>query len=152
MEKVLKNGAEGSNLRRREVGNDPIPTSFNIFRLKNPPLLAPYVEIDAIKSLQCVTYIADKTLRLSPQDSGFYINIYPWIAWQKGKKIPNKDVKEGRNSRVRTAKQLKLAKMQKPAGPVVKIKFDRLLKQHDNRAKLLKELGLNVKFWSVPQN
>ena len=152
MEKVLKDGAEGSNLRRLEVGDDPIPTSFNILRLKNPPLLAPYVEVEAIKSLQCVTYIADKTLRLSRQDSGFYINVYPWIAWHKGKKIPNKDVKEGRNSRVRTEKQLKLANIQKPAGPVAKIKFDRLLKQHENRAQLLKELGLNVKLWSVPQN
>ena len=151
MERVLIDGATGSNIRRRERGDDPIPTSFNIFRLQKPPLLAPYVEIDVIKSLQCVTYVADKQMRLSPQDSGYYINVYPWIAWKRGKKIPNKKVKDGNRSRRRTAKQLKLAPMQKPAGPVANIRYDHLLKQHDNRVALLKKLKLDYKLWSQPQ-
>ena len=151
MQQVLNDGAIGNNIRRRELGDDPIPTSFNIFRLKKPPLLAPYVDVKDIKSIQCVTYVADETLRLSPQDSGYYINIYPWIPWKKGIKVPSKNVREGNRSRRRTAKQLELAKMHKPAGPVAKIKFDRLLKQHDNRAKLLKKLKLDVKWYSEPR-
>ena len=151
MERVLIDVATGSNIRRRERGDDPIPTSFNIFRLQKPPFLAPYVEIDVIKSLQCVTYVADKQMRLSPQDSGYYINVYPWIAWKRGKKIPNKKVKDGNRSRHRTTNQLKLAPMQKPAGPVANNRYDRLLKQHDNRVALLKKLKLAYKLWSQPQ-
>ena len=70
---------------------------------------------------------------------------------EEGEKIPNKDVREGNRSRRRTAQQLELAQMHKPAGAVAKIKFDRLLKQHDNRAKLLKELKLDVKLCSEPR-
>ena len=100
--------------------------------------------------MQCITYVADELMRLSPGDSGYYNNVYPWIAWQKGKRIPNDNVKDGIHSRRRTPKQLTLSQLHKPAGNVAKIKFDRLIK-HDIRADLLRELNLNVKLCSEPQ-
>ena len=98
-----------------------------------------------------MTYVADKSLRLSSEDSGYYINIFPWIPWQRGEKIPVRDVREGRRGRKLTAKQLKLAEEQKPAGSLELIKFDRLLKQHDNRIALLKKLRLDIESSIDPQ-
>ena len=145
MAKVLNNGAAGSNLQRLEVGDDPIPTSFNVFKLQKPPPLAPYIKIDNIRSLQCVTYIPDETLRLTPVDSGYYVNVFPWIPWKKGKKLPLDAVMEGTNAYVRTEKEQKLSKEHKVAGSLSQVSFDRLLKQHTNRLSLLQEMGLRIK-------
>ena len=52
-----------------ENGNDPIPTSSNSFKLQKPPR-ATYILIANIESLQCVTYVADESMRLASEDSG----------------------------------------------------------------------------------
>ena len=37
MVEVLNKGSAGSNIRRREMGKRPIPTSVNLFKLKSAP-------------------------------------------------------------------------------------------------------------------
>ena len=100
----------------REVGDDHIPTSFNIFQL-------PYAEFDANKSLQWITYVADEELRFSPQDSGYYMNVYPLIAWHKRKRVLIKDANDGLDGRVRIVKHLQLSKKHKPARALAKIQI-----------------------------
>ena len=57
MHEVLTDGIKGSNLRRREQGLKPLPTSVNIFELSPPTPRAPYVLIPQIKSQKFITYI-----------------------------------------------------------------------------------------------
>ena len=76
MAEVLNNGAVSCNIQRVEDGNDPIPATFNIFRLQKPPRTT-YVLIANIEPLQFVTYIADESMRLASEDSGYYVNVFP---------------------------------------------------------------------------
>ena len=82
-----------------------------------------------------MTYIPDETLRLTPVDSGYYVNVFSWIPW----------IVEGTNAYAQTEKEQKLSKEHKVAGSLSQVSFDRLLKQHTNRLSLLQEMGLRIK-------
>lgn len=150
MLEVLTDGQTGSNLRRRERLEDPIPTSFNIFELKQPKPSAPYVHVANIRSIQCVTYIPNVADRLDPSHTGYYINIFPWIHWKRGKIILEKDIHEGPTARKLTEKEQRLRNPYKPAGNLDDSNIMRLSKQSDNRCALLRKLGLNVKQCNNP--
>ena len=80
MVEVINSGVVGSNLRRKELGDKPIPTSANLFSLQQPPPTACMVNLPDIKSIQCVTFIPKVEDRLEQTHSGFYNNVYPWIS------------------------------------------------------------------------
>ena len=69
--KVLQDGADGSNLRGREKGDDPIPKSFVQFELKPPPASAHLVQLAHIKAIQCVTHIPQLKSRNRRNHSDF---------------------------------------------------------------------------------
>ena len=146
MMKVLQNGAKGSNLQRRELGDEPIPTGFGMLKLKKPTAKAAYVELKMIKSFQCVTYIPHRRDRLKTSDSGYYVNVLPWVPWKRGKHIPTKNVMEGSRAKVLTEKQRTLRKLHKEAGSLANNNdFKVLRKQYEDRLKLLRELKYNLK-------
>ena len=145
MNSVLIAGARGANKKRRELGDKPIPTTFSIFKLQPPGAKNPYIELDNISSILAITYIPKLRDRLSSNDSGYYINTFPWIPWQRGKRIPMANICDGSKAEVRTAKQRKLRSELKPAGSLDREDYSRLEKQHDNRLKLVENMGLNVK-------
>ena len=58
-----------------------------------------------IKSILCVTYIP---WLQSVSNSGFYINIYPWVSWKKVRPVRISAVKDGPKARVLTEGQRKL--------------------------------------------
>ena len=144
MKDVLNNGAKGAEIRRREMGEPSIPTSVNIFKLKKPPPTAPYVKVKNIQSMQCVTYITNPERRLNAHDSGFYINVLPWISWRRGWAIPQSDLMEKSKARVLTAKQLKLREEHKPPGEG-KETFKMLVSQAKRRQNMLKQLDIDEK-------
>ena len=141
----MRDGITGSNIRRREMGDSPIPTSVKIVKLPLPKPRAPYVVIQQITSLNCVTFIARPKDRINYTDSGFYINVFPWVNWRKGRAVPVDEVREGVRARVLTAKQRKLRKELKKVEDPKTSNIDMLMKQHNYRIKLLKEMGLDVK-------
>ena len=83
MKNVLESGCIGSNKKRREEDKKPIPTSFFRFKLNPPGAHADFVDVKNIKSIGCVTYIIKLTRRIRPTDTGFYVNVLPWIPWRK---------------------------------------------------------------------
>ena len=54
---VPNEGAKGSDIQRRELGEQSIPTIINKFTLKRPPANIPYVNVENMRSLQSVTNI-----------------------------------------------------------------------------------------------
>ena len=98
--KVLQDGADGSNLRGREKGDDPIPKSFVQFELKPPPASAHLVQLAHIKAIQCVTHIPQLKSRHRRNHSGFYINVHSWVYKKKGKAILPKNVRKGFKARL----------------------------------------------------
>ena len=63
-----------------------------------------------------------------------------------GKPIPQADVHEGFRGKLLTAKQRELRKELKKAGAVsADNSFDKLMKRHEHRCELLRQLGVNVK-------
>ena len=142
---VLQDGAKVSNIMRREMGDDPIPTSFCKLELKPPKPTAAQVQVEQIKSMQCVTFIPRPIDRIEMNHSGWYINIFPWVMWKRGQAVPHDDIHEGPTARVLTAKQRKLKKLHKEAGEMKKIDFTVLMKRYDNRVKLLRKLKIDPK-------
>ena len=145
----------GSNKKRRELCNKPIPTTFSIFKLQPPGARNPFVDVAHITSILSITYIPKLSDRLSSNDSGYYINALPWIPWQRGKGIEVAKICDGSKAQVRTAKQRKLRPEHKPAGSLSRDDYSTIKNQHDYRCKLFEEMGLNVKemlnpsFWSL---
>ena len=60
------------------------------------------------------------------------------------KKIPINDIRDSEASHARTPEQFVPSKLNKKAGTVAVINFDRLMEQHMNRSELLRTLNLNV--------
>ena len=145
MVKVLNDGAKGSNIQRREIGERSIPTSFNLLELKRRPARAPYVEVEKIRSLQCVTYVANPSARSEDSCTGFYINVYPWVPWRQGKRVTKQYLYDGDRAPILTEEQRNLRKPLKKAGDLASPSFSTLMTRYDNRCNFLKELGLNVK-------
>ena len=108
------------------------------------------IDIIIINTEKAVTYVVRPEDRDNCTDSGFYVNVLPWIHWRKGKKVPNKNVFEDRRGLKRTAAQMKLRPEQKVAEDPAGTNFDLLLKQHDNRCALLRELNIDVKTSLAP--
>ena len=142
---VLNAGAKGSNKKRREEGDKPIPTTFTKLKL-NPPTgdTIPYVKVDLITSILAITYIPHVGDRLTTSDSGYYINMFPWVPWQRGKPITCANVCDGSNAEALTAKQKKLRPELKPAGSLSRDDYTLIKKQHDHRCKCLTDMGFNV--------
>ena len=130
---------------RREQGDEPIPTSVNVFSLPTPPQTMPYVQLSGIKSVQCVTYVPRVRDRVRESHSGFYINVFPWLPWKRGKPIAVDNIFDGERAHILSAKERTLRPPHKPAGDMDNSNFEVLRKQYDNRVALLKELKLNVK-------
>ena len=152
MKEVFVQGHAGSNLIRRELGEDTIPMSFNIFQLKILPERIPYViPENMIASLLCVTYIPHENDRLETSHTGFYINVYPWILWKRGKPIPEKLVFENERAKFLTADERALKKEHKKAGVLKAPNFKRLQKQYENRCSILRKLGIDVKKANRPK-
>ena len=145
MQAVLTAGKRGSNKKRMEVGDQPIPTTFTIFKLQPPGASIPYVQIERITSLLAVTYIPKLDDRLMPTHTGYYINAFPWIPWQKGKPIPEDQICDGPKAEVLTAKQRKLRAEHKPAEFLQKEDYTALSIDHVHRCKLIESMGVNVK-------
>ena len=127
------------------MGDYPIPTSFNIFDLKPPPATIPYVHIENIQSLLCVTYIANVQDRLQQSHSGWYVNVYPWLLWKRGKPVPITKVFEGPRGMFIPLDERVLRALNKKAGELKEGGYQRLQKQYDIRCNLLRELKINVK-------
>ena len=142
--KVLQSGAQGSNKIRKEEGKDEIPTAISIFKLKRPPQKVPVVNLKDISSIGCVTFIPQPNRRINASDTGFYVNVYPWIPYRKGKPVPAKEVLDGDNMEPLNLKQRTLRPEHMPAGELDR-SFKNIKKQHANRCKLLKKMKLNVK-------
>ena len=113
--KVLQDGADGSNLRGREKGDDPIPKSFVQFELKPPPASAHFVQLAHIKAIQCVTHIPQLKSRHRRNHSGFYINVHSWVYKKKGMAILPKNVRKGFKARALAEAQRKLRNTRKKA-------------------------------------
>ena len=143
MVQVLNNGAKEALDRAHQLGKPGIPCSVNLFKLKVPKARAPFVFVKNIKSIQCITYITKPENRRDPTDTGYYINVFPWISWRRGWAIPIKDICDGNKARVLTAKQRKLKKTHKPAGER-KQSGKQLTSFHKNRVAILEKLEINV--------
>ena len=133
MREVLENGHAGSNLQRRELGEKMIPMSFNILQLTPRPEFIPYVSVNNIKSLLCVTFITNSDDCLGANHSGWYINVYPWILWKRGMPIMNESVFEGDKGLHLTEKERALRGELKEATSLKEVDFKKLLKKYDNR-------------------
>ena len=129
MVNVLREGVIGSNKKRMEVGKKPIPTFFTIFELERRNKLAPCVNLENITRIASVTYIPKIGDRISPNDTGFYIIVLPWIPWRKGRPILSKYICGGRDAEVPAAK-CKLRPEHKPAGDNKKDDFSSMKKDH----------------------
>ena len=95
MVQVLNNGSKGALVRARELGKPGIPCSVNLFELEVPKSTASYV---FAKNVQCITYITEPENRRDPTDTGYYINMFPWMSWRRGWTVPLKDVCIGEKS------------------------------------------------------
>ena len=144
MVKVLYNGAKTSNLSRREMGKDAIQTSVNLFKLKIHAATMEFVDIPKILSMQSVTYVPQVKDRCEPSDSGFYVNVFPWVNWRKGIPVPCSKVFDGDKATVLTTEQRKLRAEHKKAGAGVE-DFSTLMKEHDIRVKCHQNMKVNVK-------
>ena len=152
MKIVLTDGITGSNIRRQERGEMPIPTSVNLFKLATPPATADYLEIDDIKSMHCVTYVSDVDDHLDASHSGFYNSVFPWIHWKNGKPLLPHKVFDGPRGRVLNAKQLRLRPELKRVNNLEQIyDIKTLMTKHNKRRKLLTKLGMNLKEALEPQ-
>ena len=92
---VLNNGAKISNLSCREMGKDPIQTSVNLHKLKIHEATMEFVDIPQILSMQCVTYDPQVKDRCTSSNSGFYVNVFPWVNWREGIRVPRSKVFDG---------------------------------------------------------
>ena len=133
---VLNKGAKDSLVRAREMGKAEIPCTVNLFRLKDPKPRAPFLQVKNLKSIPCITYVTNPRDRRDPADSGYYINVFPWISWRLGWAIPLKDVKNGDKARVLKPSELKLKGTHKPAGER-DTTSTQLQTFHKNRIKIL---------------
>ena len=122
-----------------------IPTTFNIFKLKKSPKKAHFLKIANIMALQSVTFIPRPQDRLKTSNSGWYVNVYPWINWRKGQPFPLKKIFDGKKGRKRKPKELKLREEQQPAGNTAVVSFSSLNQQFVQRRNLLQKLGINLK-------
>ena len=146
---VLNDGAKGSNTCRIEMGKRPIPTSVNLFKLSNKPPTQELVQIDDVRSILCVTFVPKK---VSNSNSGFYVNVFPWVKWGKGKQVPVNRVLDGQRGKALTAEERSLKEEHKPAGLTSWVSFEKLMKQHDKRIKILRSMKINVKRALDPYN
>ena len=92
-----------------------------------------------------ITYICNPADRKNQSDSGYYLNVYPWIPWRKGKSVPVKAVHDGERAEKRSVAKMKLREKHKEAEKDEKEGFKVLKTQHNNRIKLLKLLKLDIK-------
>ena len=141
---VISSEIKGSNTRRQERGDFPIPTSVNIFKLKAPTREKPYVNVKNIKSVQCVTYVCDPDMRAKRDHSGYYINVFPWVHWSKGVALPQKQIKDGDKCGRRKNSEMILRKEHKKVKPPKESDYSILRKQRENRLQLLKSMGIDV--------
>ena len=137
MHKVLKEGCEAANMLRLQQGKESIPTSFSVFSLPSRPLKASIVKLVGIQSLKCVTFIPQIHRRLEESHTGFYVNVFPWILWKRGRPVSKREVLEGDKAKILPEKERTLRPELKPAGVVVNSSFKKIKKEYDNRVKLL---------------
>ena len=144
MVNVLNQGAECSNKIREQRGERPIPTSIGFYELKAPPPTLPLVDISHVQSILCVTYAPDIDKADSSQ-SGFFVNVYPWVPWRSGKSVSVAKVLDGPKAKVLSAAERKLRNKLKIIDDKKHLNFNTLRKQYDKRCQILRELNLDVK-------
>ena len=102
------------------------------------------MKVKNIKSVQCVTYVCDPDIRAKRDDSGYHVNVFPWVHWRKGVALPQKQVKDGDKCGKRTEAQMILRKEHKKVTPPKESAYSILRKQRENRYQLLESMGIDV--------